>query len=243
MKLLKLAILLFLFACNNTNNPRATIEFTMQVPEQFQNSRSIDYAAIEADVSFNGGPATVVSFTNSDSKQHPFNNLLLDADNAYEIKWFESIDGVRLQLSAQKGLFFADSTNTTGVLDAPHDLDFDFNHNRINNLDERKAGTCPWVTCNALGSLPNTSEIRFIEGFANSGFSMVRGSGATWIETSPDGTFNWIETGATGTVISLADSNRGHLLQIELYLGVVLFNFNNNPEDEFFELYLIRTAS
>jgi len=222
------------------------VKLSVQIPEKLRTIAAVNYTSMVAVVTFNSGAATDVTFSSAAPVERNFSSIILDQLNTYNIKWYETIDGVRLLLTEQNGSFMANSTARYADLDAAHnDADFDWDNDGISNFNERLNGTCPWVMCDAQNGLIQPELVNTVLFDVANNYGLQKIDQLQWTETSADNVFNWTQSDPPSrTIIYLKDLDRGSSLEIRLNSGEIWFNYNSEElGTEFFRLYYIQSAS
>jgi len=230
----------------NQTMSEAQVKLSVEIPEKLRTIAAVNYTSMVAVVSFNSGATTDVIFSSAAPIEKEFGNIVLDQLNTYNIKWYETIDGVRLLLTEQDGSFTANSTGRFADLDASHnDTVFDWDNDGISNFNERLNGTCPWVMCDAQNALIQPELVNTVLFDVANNYGLQKTDQLQWTETSADNVFNWTQSDPPSrTIIYLKDLDRGSSLEVRLNSGEIWFNYNSETlGTEYFKLYDIQSAS
>jgi len=229
---------------DDSTTPAAQVTLSMEIPDKLRTIAAVNYTAMVAEVSFNSGASTDVQFSSAAPVEKSFSSIVMDELNTYNIKWYETIGGVKLLLTEQNGSFIANSTAMYADLDATHnDANFDWDNDGISNYNERQNNTCPWVLCDAQNGLIQPELVTTILHDVPNSYGLQKADELQWTETSGDGVFNWIQSEPPSrTIIYLKDLERGFSFEVDLQLGEIRFNYNTVESGDYFRLYEINFA-
>lgn len=221
----------FLQACSENS----TTQLELQVPPQL---RSVNYNYIVADVSIDSGSLQRVTFESSSAKTLTISSIVPGLTYDYMVSWFEIIDGVELQLSSQTGELSVSERNPIANLSANHNTNYDADNDGIENLTERRNGTCPWVSCNQNGYLVDPNNVVTVS--TSNGRTITLTGSDQWAQTivNEAGKNDFETTQITRSTIFMEEMNRCNvcepfrdfLLKIDLSQGDIQFIYNEQDD-------------
>lgn len=140
-----------LFACEGTSNKTANL--MLDNPIRDRQISSFDQSTLFVDITVNGGSIQTFFVPRGDSPAVGVAGILPQTTNTMDIRWYEELDGVEINLSTQTQSFFSGGDI---IINAAHNSDqFDDDNDGVSNLQERINGTCVWdstVDCSATQS-------------------------------------------------------------------------------------------
>ena len=183
-----------LFACEGTSNN--TVNMMLDNPIRDRQIRSFDQSTLFVDITVNGGPLQNIVVPRGETPMVGVTGILPGSSNTMDIRWYERLNGVEINLSTQNQTFFSGGNI---VIDAPHDSEqFDDDNDGVSNLQERINGTCVWdstVDCSATQS-DIGPDVFITSAFAQNGIlvdeSFVDGASRTIVfDDFSAGIINW----------------------------------------------------
>jgi len=131
-----------LIACDGSQINDSTL-ITLDEPFRARQTLALDDNPLRAEISVNNGPTqTIVVPANQSTVSAAITGVRLNDSNTIVIKWYEILNGYKVEISEQSQGFIADG-NTS--IDAPHrSSQYDYDGDGTSNLDERNQGTCVW---------------------------------------------------------------------------------------------------
>lgn len=129
-----------LFACEGTSNQ--TVNMMLDNPIRDRQISSFDQSTLLVDITVNDGPLQTIVVPPGVFPTVGVVGILPDSTNTMNIRWYEVLDGVEINLATQNQTFFSGGNI---IIDVPHDsAQFDDDSDGVSNLQERINGTCVW---------------------------------------------------------------------------------------------------
>ena len=197
-----------LFACEGTSNKAANM--MLDNPIRDRQISSFDQSTLFVDITVNGGSIQTFFVPRGDSPAVGVVGILPLATNTMDIRWYEELGGVEINLSTQTQSFFSGGDI---IIDAAHKSDqFDDDNDGVSNLDERLNGTCVWSVTTECSAVPdNRPDVFITPSFAQQGINITSAPSNTEIVFSYEKN-NW---SSSETVLS-ADE-----LCVQMQAGIV----------------------
>ena len=211
MRFLKALIIcpfVVLFGCEGESHN--TVSMMLDNPARDRQISALEQTTLFVDINMNNGATQNIAVPPGVFPSVSVSGIIPNASNSIEIRWYEVLNGVEINLSRQTQSFMSGGNV---IINAVHIFDqYDNDNDGIPNLTERLNGTCVWSMTDDCSS-QQSEDVYITSSYAQQGTNVSGEPSNTEVVISFDKN-NW----ATGEV--LMDTNE---LCVQMRAGEVGF--------------------